>query len=74
MSDRSQGLSVWRVVVELQQLGALTVDALVTVGFHHNALLTRGRVAAPARRIDRSTFGVMDQEPNECPVELSEHR
>ena len=32
---------VWRVVVELEQVGALAVNTLVVVGFQYDTLLAR---------------------------------
>ena len=44
--DRVFCLVVGRVVVEFEQVGRLTVNALVVVGFHDDPLLPRRRVPA----------------------------
>lgn len=73
VGEGSQGLVIRRVVIELEQVGALTVHALVPVGFHDHPLLPGRRVATPTRCVHRPTLGIVDQETNERPVELAEN-
>ena len=63
-----------RVVIELEQIGALTIDALVAVGLHDHPLLSGRGVATAARRIDRSAFSIVDQQANERVVESTHDR
>ena len=45
-------LFVGRVVVEFENVGALTVNTFVVMSFKHHTLLTRGGVASTVRCVD----------------------
>jgi len=67
-------LVIVRAVVEFEEVGTLPIGALVAMRFHHDAFLSGRCVALPTRRIDRSAFGIVEQQANERAVELAEHR
>ena len=62
-----------RVVVEFEEVRVMAVDTLVAVRLHDHSLLSGRGVAASTRGIDRTAFGVVDQQANERAVELAEH-
>ncbi len=67
--DGVPGLVVGRVVVEFEQISALTVDAFMIVGFENDPFLAGGGVTSTVRRVDRPSLAVVDHHPYERVIE-----
>lgn len=67
--DGPVGLKVRRIVVEFEEFGLLTVDALVVVRFEHNSLLASGGMPPAIRRVDWSTRAVVNHHANKGLIE-----
>ena len=66
-------LLVRRVVVELEQVGALAVNTFMIVRFKHDPLLASCGVPPTIRCVDRPTFHVVQQHADEGLVEALAH-